>query len=280
MKTRTIVRLLICGAFAIASPARADDASMQILNALRMTECSGQPAGIKPLKGNGKLDAAARLINDGLKAGDAFKRVGYRPLHSATVEMSGKMDDAAMKRMLLKSYCTRLVDPTIIDAGIFRDGHVVAIILAAPFLPPAAGDASKVAKEALQLVNEARSRPRKCGRKSFYAVPPLTLNATLAKAAAAHAKDMAAHGQMTHQGSDGSSPDIRVTRTGYDWKVVGENVAVGDTTAQAVVAGWLASPHHCENIMDPDFTQMAIAYAVDDRSKGSIYWAQEFGRPK
>jgi uncharacterized protein YkwD len=71
-----------------------------------------------------------------------------------------------------------------------------------------------------------------------------------------------------------------VTRAGYAWKFVGENVAAGQLTAQEVVAGWLASPAHCDNIMDADFTQMAVAYAINTKQEIGIYWAQVFGRPQ
>jgi uncharacterized protein YkwD len=32
--------------------------------------------------------------------------------------------------------------------------------------------------------------------------------------------------------------------------------------------------------MEPRFTQMGVAFAVNPSSEGGIYWAQAFGRPK
>ena len=46
---------------------------------------------------------------------------------------------------------------------------------------------------------------------------------------------MAEHGMLDHQGRDGSSPADRVGRTGYPWRSVGENIAMGQTSAQQVV---------------------------------------------
>lgn len=90
---------------------------------------------------------------------------------------------------------------------------------------------------------------------------------------------MARHDYMDHTGRDGSTPAQRVTRSGYRWKTVGENLASGVMTADEVVAGWLGSPHHCENLMNARFTQMAVAYAVNPASRGGIYWTQVFGTP-
>ena len=44
--------------------------------------------------------------------------------------------------------------------------------------------------------------------------------------------------------------------------------------------GWLASPHHCENIMAPGFAEMGAAYVVNRASDGNIYWTQVFGTPR
>jgi uncharacterized protein YkwD len=154
------------------------------------------------------------------------------------------------------------------------------MVFATPFSPPAPSDAPHIAKQVLQLVNEARAKSRRCGTQQFKAVAPLAANEQLRIAAAAHAKDMAQRGVVTHDGGDGSSPGDRATRAGYVWQNVGENVAGGQLTAKEVVAGWLASPHHCHNIMDADFTQMAVAYAINPKQGIGIYWAQEFGRPR
>ena len=69
----------------------------------------------------------------------------------------------------------------------------------------------------------------------------------------------------------------RATRAGYRWRQVGENIAGGLGSAEQVVAGRLASPGHCANLMAPDFAEMGAAYAVDTRSTLDIYWTQTLG---
>jgi uncharacterized protein YkwD len=265
---------------AFGQSASAGDSTLRILNSLRMTECPKHGNDVKPLNANASLDAAAKYVKGGRTLRDALQRADYRADQSAMIHVEGPKDDASLKKVLAKNYCATLTDPGLVEAGIARTDTEIAVVFAAPFAPPSTADAAKVAQQVLRLVNEARAKTRKCGAKSFSAAPPLTLNAILAVAAQTHAKDMAAHGHMSHKGSDGSLPDERVTRTGYAWKQVGENVAMGQLSAKEVVDGWLSSPHHCENIMEPNFTQMAVAYAVRSKNETGIYWAQVFGRPR
>ena len=90
---------------------------------------------------------------------------------------------------------------------------------------------------------------------------------------------MAAWGYMNHTGRDGSSPAQRITRSGYHWREVGENLASGVMTADEVVAGWLGSPEHCANLMDPLYRQMGVGFAVNPHDERGVYWAMEFGTP-
>ena len=138
----------------------------------------------------------------------------------------------------------------------------------------------QVAARVLELVNEARAKPRKCGSRTFPKAPPLQLSPLLSRAALAHAQDMSAHKLFEHRGSDGSKPADRVARTGYDWLAVAENIAEGADNADVVVRGWLASPGHCTNIMGAQYQEMGLAYFTDFAHKGDIYWAQTFGTEK
>jgi uncharacterized protein YkwD len=91
---------------------------------------------------------------------------------------------------------------------------------------------------------------------------------------------MAAHNYFAHRGRDGSTVGQRATRGGYRWRAIGENIAAGPPTADAVVQGWLNSPDHCANLMGPHFTEMGVAFVVDTGSKHGIYWVQVFGAPR
>ncbi|MER7225453.1 CAP domain-containing protein [Streptomyces rubradiris] len=133
----------------------------------------------------------------------------------------------------------------------------------APTAPEPAATASGVTAEVLRLVNTERN---KVGCR------PLTLDPALTKAAQEHSADMAAHQNMSHTGSDGSDPSLRITRAGYTWSSYGENVAYGYTTAEQVMAGWMASPGHRANILNCGFQEIGVGLA----QPGS-YWTQDFG---
>ena len=128
----------------------------------------------------------------------------------------------------------------------------------------------------IDLVNDARLEGRRCGRERFAPAPPLVAAKALNAAAAEHARDMARKNYFEHRGSDGSQPRDRVQRAGYRSRLTGENIALGPESAEEVVAGWLASPGHCANIMEPRFEDIGVALATG-RKRGQIYWVQTFG---
>src|SRR4051794_14668685 len=81
------------------------------------------------------------------------------------------------------------------------------IILTANAPEPGAGpDADPLVSELLEAHNRERSKEN---------LPPLTIAPKLVEAARVHARDMAEHGLMSHEGSDGSTPAQRVERQGY-----------------------------------------------------------------
>src|SRR5262249_4733867 len=116
--------------------------------------------------------------------------------------------------------------------------------------PPPSSVTPVMTAPALQLINEARARVALCGAQSVGPAPLLTLSGTLASVARGHATDMAVHDYFEHQDRAGQSPADRVRAAGYHEKLVGENIAYGPQSVEDVVKGWLASPGHCENIMD------------------------------
>jgi uncharacterized protein YkwD len=143
----------------------------------------------------------------------------------------------------------------------------------------ARGSPATINARVVDLVNAARSTGRRCGSERFAAAPPLRSSRRLNEAAADHARDMARRKFFEHRGSDGSEPRDRVRRTGYQFQLTGENIAYGPESAEEVVAGWLGSPGHCANIMDPRFQDIGVGFATG-RKRGQTYWVQEFGAPR
>ena len=138
---------------------------------------------------------------------------------------------------------------------------------------------SQVRARVIDLVNDARASGRRCGNTRYAAAPPLGTSQLLDDAAAGHARNMARKKFFDHRGADGSQPKDRVIRAGYQPRLTGENIALGPESAEEVVAGWLASPGHCANIMETRFQHIGVGLAVG-RGRGKIYWVQNFGAPR
>jgi uncharacterized protein YkwD len=125
----------------------------------------------------------------------------------------------------------------------------------------------------LRLVNGLRSRGCNCGDTKMPPVPSVTWNASLEKAAWLHSKDMSEQKYFDHIAPNGSNPGQRLDAAGYRWLRYGENIATGFTNEQAAVLGWLSSPKHCRNMMDPNFTEVGVG-------RFDILWTMELGHRK
>ncbi|MEZ0542090.1 CAP domain-containing protein [Fibrella arboris] len=132
-------------------------------------------------------------------------------------------------------------------------------------------------QEILTYLNAARSRSCLCGSTTYAPAPALALNTKLNTASDKFALDLATYNYFSHTGRDGSQPWDRMTREGYSWRTAGENIAAGYTTARTVVDGWLKSPGHCANIMNPAFKEVGVGYAYSATSTYKYYWVNDFG---
>ena len=132
----------------------------------------------------------------------------------------------------------------------------------------------------MDRVNLARASSRMCGNTLFNAVAPLAWNARLFDAAAGHAQDMATNNYFSHVSQDGRTFSQRITDAGYVWSAAGENIAAGQTTVADVMNSWLQSPGHCENIMNGNYTEVAVSCASNDASTYKQYWTMELARPR
>jgi len=275
------MRAALAAALLLAAGAtHADAGLLDALNAARGRGCGGKTGLAQPLGAEPALDTAARLLSQSVPAGDALPRAGYRATRWVMFNASGSSDVAAIAEHVARHSCGPLVDPDFTQVGIHRRADQTWMLFAAPFTPPRAADAEVTARQVLELVNQARGQARACGEKRFPAVGPLRSNSRLDRAARGHSEDMAGNGFFGHDGSDGSTVMVRVTRAGYAGRAVGENVAAGQATPEAAVEGWVKSPPHCANLMNPVFTEMGIAFVVNPASPTGIYWTQVFGTPR
>lgn len=274
MRIRLATALVIGSMWTLPRLAAADP--LGAANWERLHGCGAAAAGT-PLQTSPKLQQAAKRYADGASLQGAVAATGYLAALSSAIHLTGPVSDVEIERLLGTRYCRTLQDPQFRDFGAERRGRDLWMVLGAPVALAAPGDAPSVNRRILSLVNEARAAGRRCGARYFAPVGPLTLDPALARAALEHSRDMAAHDAFDHRGRDGSTPAMRVDRAGFgDHRIVGENIAAGAMTPGEVTQGWLASPAHCENIMDGRFTLIGIAYAENLHTRSAVFWTQDF----
>jgi uncharacterized protein YkwD len=147
-----------------------------------------------------------------------------------------------------------------------RRTESTATTATAPARSATASPAVTPAQQVVSLVNEERAAAG-CG--------PLAVDSKLTTAAERHSEDQAAHQNMSHTGSDGSSLKDRVDRVGYEWHTLGENVAYGQTTPAQVMDDWMDSTGHRRNILNCEFEDIGVGVARD--VDGRLAWTQVFG---
>jgi uncharacterized protein YkwD len=225
-----------------------------------------------------RLDEAAASWAQGASLHDAIEGSGY----TASAASGIHIENASAERGSTPgaSTCRALRNEVLGDAGMHARGDDVWFVLAAPIDLPVAGEDARVDAQALVLVNQVRAEPQQCGSRAMPPAAPLRLSVQLNEAAGEHARDMAQHHYFEHRDRNGRTSADRVRATGYAEQRVGENIAYGALSTRDAIAGWLKSPGHCENLMDPDFQQMGIAFAREQGANTHVYWVQVLAAPK
>lgn len=122
--------------------------------------------------------------------------------------------------------------------------------------------AGDFASEVVRLVNIEREN---------YGLSPLEENSTLSDYAQLRSEEIVS--SFAHERPDGSSPLTYVL--GLDgMRTCGENIAMGQSTPEAVVNAWMNSPGHRANILKENFTMIGVGCY---KSGNTYYWTQIFG---
>ena len=112
-------------------------------------------------------------------------------------------------------------------------------------------------------------------------------NAELSAAARAYAAFLVKSGVFSHT-ADGHEAGERITAAGYKWCQVGENLALAqssngfakDDLATKAVEGWLNSPGHRQNLLQPHMTEIGVGIARAPGKDPKYITVQLFGRPQ
>lgn len=157
---------------------------------------------------------------------------------------------------------------------LFLVGTLV-VLSGATCLGPVGGDTTPdknagFADQVIELVNTARADN---------GLPPFAKSDVLMQMADAYATRMADRNFCSHVDPDtGLTAFDRAIEYGYQYSLLGENIAAGQTTPKAVMDGWMNSPGHRANILSADLTEIGVG--VHEGGSLGIYWCQEFGTPE
>ena len=133
----------------------------------------------------------------------------------------------------------------------------------APTAKPTGDQATKL--RVVELVNAERAKAG-CGA--------VHTDTRLDNASQGHSADMARRNYFSHTTPEGVDPWERARAAGYTTPT-GENIAMGQRTAEQVMDSWMNSSGHRANILNCD--SHAIGMGLARNAEGSIYWTQMFG---
>lgn len=117
--------------------------------------------------------------------------------------------------------------------------------------------------------------------RSQNSLSPLKENSTLQKAAEKKIDDMFALQYFAHESPSGVLPSGLAKEVGYEYVLVGENLALGNFANDfELIQAWMNSPGHRANILNDNYSEIGIAVR-QGMFEGKAVWlaVQEFGLP-
>jgi uncharacterized protein YkwD len=111
-------------------------------------------------------------------------------------------------------------------------------------------------------------------------LPSLPTNAQLTTSSQLKADDMVASSYFSHTGPDDHTFKYFLNQAGYEYRVAGENLAMGFANAPDVMQAWGQSPLHYRNLIDSDFVEMGLGISSGNyKGKDTVFIANHFGQP-
>lgn len=111
-------------------------------------------------------------------------------------------------------------------------------------------------------------------------IPALNANQYLAQAAHLKADAIIESQSFSHTIGDNSFSHW-VKQTGYDYDIIGENLAIDFISSEGVIKGWMNSPDHKKNLLEPRFKEIGVAVKEGMiNGEKSIIVVQILGSPK
>jgi len=214
----------------------------------------------------GGLSVERRIAGKGYRYGEARSYIGAGH-ENAGAALAAMMGQAWGREMVLDPAFRHVgVGYAYNGAGKYRHYWTVS------FASPANENRASLAGEVVRLTNAER---RERG------LEPLAQNPNLARSAQYHADFMALRDCFAHRCPKEPPLAQRAHNAGYIYRGVAENIAAGSPTPVEVVRGWMDSPGHRANILNPDMHEIGIGYVLLNEDEGREtyrhYWVQNFG---
>ena len=118
-------------------------------------------------------------------------------------------------------------------------------------------------------------------QREKYGLPALLENEKLNSSARVKVEDMFEKQYFAHFSPSGTGLGDLVKDSGYEFIIIGENLALGDfENDEVLVQSWMDSPGHKENILNSKYQEIGVA-VVKDMFEGRTTWlaVQHFGLP-
>ena len=111
---------------------------------------------------------------------------------------------------------------------------------------------------------------------------PLSSNKTLDQVAKLKLEDLFSKQYFAHESPTGQSAADLAKQAGYNYLMVGENLALGNFgDNQGIVSAWMDSPGHRANILNPKFKELGVALRQGKFENRNVTIAvQIFGNPQ
>ena len=130
---------------------------------------------------------------------------------------------------------------------------------------PNLAEVKALEKAVITLVNQERAKQ---------GLAPLSHNWQLSRVARYKSEDMRDKNYFSHTSPTYGSPFTMMKNFGIRYMAAGENIAMGQQTAAAVMSSWMNSPGHRSNILSKSFTEIGVGVAKS--KSGTLYWTQMF----
>jgi hypothetical protein len=151
-----------------------------------------------------------------------------------------------------------------------RNSSLIVIMIGVFLLPKTAYLSTITPEKIIEATNKERNKA---------SLSALISNPLLEKAALAKAEAILDSQNFDHE-IGGRRFSAWVKDSGYQYSIVGENLAIDFVTSEGVLKAWLNSPDHKKNIYNEEYQEIGVAVIEGNfQGQGTIVVAQIFGTP-